>query len=650
MILQSLYQLASQEYLVDDPDFETKPVSWMVQLDRDGSLLQVVSLRRNLNQGTQRKPKYQGTPMLLPRQALRTRAESAFFLVDKSEYAFGFDPTQNRAPAQLRSRLSLFRSQVQACARATNDLDVLAVLAFLHNVETDASPIQAAFQRDHWASGELFAFSVGTTGQPVHLRPAVCNYWKRLREQVPPGAGRSMFQCLVTGAAIGAPERFPKIKGVPGGGTPETSLVSFNGTAFESYGLQGNENAPVSRLAAERIATALNRLLHDAYPNPRAPGATLPRHQVRLSPQTTACFWSGSLEPEAENFADNLPDLLEAEREANVAGVYRSLWQGRAPAVTSMSKFYVLVLSGTQGRAIVRDWLETTPAATARNLGAHFADLRNVRSAPARRGSSEPPAMPLRSLLNALVPLGKREAISGSLAAGFLRAALTGEPYPFEVLQRALVRARVEAAAVDRASAVRSDARASLIRAVLNRHRRFDVRARQRYPEVPSEMQPQLASAGYVRGLGLAVLDRWQALVRGNSQASGSDRCFAAASMGPHAVWERLLQKSQRLGPTALAVNDANARWLFARLRQVIDELGPRLQGTVPAEPVDDPGMSRALDLEQQGLFMIGYQQMRYWLWMTREERQRWEQEHPAAPEAYHWTKTRRQQAAARRG
>jgi len=49
MILQALRQLALAENLVEDPDFEYKPVSWRINLATDGTLVDIEDVRRVTN-------------------------------------------------------------------------------------------------------------------------------------------------------------------------------------------------------------------------------------------------------------------------------------------------------------------------------------------------------------------------------------------------------------------------------------------------------------------------------------------------------------------------------------------------------------------------------------------------------------------------
>src|SRR5690606_19212456 len=128
--------------------------------------------------------------------------------------------------------------------------------------------------------------------------------WKQVRSLDLPGGNSRPLQCVVSGRPIADAVLFPLIKKVPGGTSSGVSLVSFNNSAFESYGLSRNANAPVSREAAEKAATALNRLIDRAYPDPRNPEQSLPARSLKISADTIACYWSASAEREAQDALD----------------------------------------------------------------------------------------------------------------------------------------------------------------------------------------------------------------------------------------------------------------------------------------------------------------------------------------------------------
>jgi CRISPR-associated protein Csd1 len=301
--------------------------------------------------------------------------------------------------------------------------------------------------------------------------------------------------------------------------------------------------------------------------------------------------------------------------------------------------FYALTLSGTQGRAIVRDWFETSLSEVAGHLGQHFNDLRIVRHAKPKKGNPQSPAVPLRWLMESLAAEGRSEPVLGSLEAALVRSAFMGIAYPFQLLQRALVRARVESGRDDWIDAARRDARAALIKAVLNRRRRFDPQSASRYQEVTPDMNPNHDSPGYALGLLMAVLERLQTLAMGDVNASVVDRYFSAASATPRTVFVRLLKNAQHHARKARESDDRRDRAMALRSDRLIDSIADRFEIDRKRYPPQKTGLPAHLDLEQQGLFVLGYHQMRHWLWMTNEERRVWEADHPDAPPAFRWLK-----------
>jgi CRISPR-associated protein Csd1 len=610
MILRALYDLANRDELVADPDFTLTPVAWLVIVDAGGRILPIRDNRFTPDPIGKKKAKPQAKPMRIPRPSGRTSADKAFFLVDKAEYVFGLDPAAagggGRDADKLARRAALFRNEVAACAAATGDEGVCAVLAALDAVASGGGEVTLPVD---CAPNDLFGFVYAPdVDRLVHERPAVAAFWRSQRAtDEPPSALR--FQCLITGEPTGTPGNFPKVKRLPGGQSAGVPLVSFNANAFESYGLSGNENAPVSRAAAEAAATALERLLHPAFPDPRPDhmGETLRRRHLRLSEDTVVCYWASG--HEADPLLDVFQALIDDPDPAQVGEMYAGLWRGRM-VTPDAGRFYALTLTGAQGRAIVRDWFETSVAEVEANLACHFADLEVVRNTPPPRGRELPPALPLRALLGALAPFGRRDAIPAPLASAFVAAALRGTPYPLSLLLRAVERMRAEIGKDDWADLERRDARAALIKAVLERRRRSNPDTT--YPEVTAAMDPTNREPGYLLGRLLAVIERLQQAALGDVNASIVDRYFGAASATPRAVFTRLLRNARHHARKAKdePSTAGTARWLDT----MIDEIA------APFDPKSN-GFPAYLDLEQQGLFMLGYHHQRHRLWMKKADR-----------------------------
>jgi len=620
MILQALYDLAQRERLMDDPDFEPKPVAWLVRLSGKGELLGIVGTHLTVPGKGKRPARGVAKPFPIPRQPTGrsgTKAPACFF-VDNAKYVFGLSTTDKQFSAKEgKEKAAAFRELIAECAAQTGDQGAHAVLKFLE----DVAQCRVRVRLDEKCnSNDLFAFIVSPDiDRLVHHRDLIRDFWKQKRgtagsEEIPSSI------CLVSGKQTQTNNLFPLVRKVPGATTSGVALVSFNKSAFESYGWEGNANAPISRDAAESCSTALNRLLHPAYPV--QPCGTLPRRNLQLSSDTVVCFWS----PRSDSdFCSAFAGLLEANPD-EVKELYRSLWRGKLAGIDDPSAFYALTLSGSQGRAIVRDWFESTVAAVARNLGSHFRDLEIVRNTPPPKGRDLPPQFSLGTLLEALAPNGKREAIPPPLAAAMVQAALHGTQYPLSILQRAIERTRAEIGRNEWADMNRRDARAALIKAVLNRRRRF--LPAPHYKEVLSSMDPINNSEGYVLGRLLAVLERLQQEAIGDVNASVIDRYFSGASASPKSVYVRLLKNARH--HISKLKGEGEKYGLALRLDKIIDDVADRF------DPKHN-GFPSHLDLEQQGLFILGYHQMRKWLWLSRGDRDIWEKEHPTVPRAYSW-------------
>lgn len=630
MILQALYELAQREKLIDDPDFELKPVRWVIVLGEGGKFLGA-SLQETIPAPEgKKKPKPVVKSFVVARDPgmnSRTTNDYPGPLFDKREYMFGIAEENYKGetkPERAKRRQVLFRDHLASIHAATGDEAVGAAVAYLSKV-LDGSQPSPDFLKES-GPGDMIAFRYFPDGDLlVHQRESVKQWWRAQRQQE---GGEAKYRCLVSGKAFGEIGLFPKTKRVPGV-QGDISLISFNKPAFDSYGLAGNENAPVSREAAEAVGTGLNRLLNPAYPDPANPMSPMPCRTWRLSSDTGLCYWTRA---KCSTVVDDILGLFGADP-AEVRELYRSVWRGvSSPTEADMEPFYALVITGTQGRAILRDWFETTLGKAKKAIAQHFNDLRIVRNAPWKKDENAPPAIPLGTLLQSIASQGDSDNIPASLAAQFMRAALTGTLYPYALLTMALERARAEAGKGEWLDLQRRDARAALIKAVLNRRHRLQPSPQSQ--EVREHMDPNNTNPGYVLGCLMAVLERLQQEALGDVNASVIDKYFSGASAAPRATFDRLLKNARHHVKKA---REGDNPGLVFRLERLIDQLMTRINvdHKVAAKTFRPIGFPLTLPIEQQGLFVIGYHHMRHFLWMNAETRTAWEAAHPDAPDAF---------------
>lgn len=560
MILQSLAQLARDEGLLEDPDYEPKAVAVFIELAGDGRFLGFKSTAGDGGAGRPRPKVFQ-----VPRQEKRASASKAQFLVDGAEYVLGVGDDDARA----KERHALFTDRVRRCAEATGDPAVRAALGFLDRVAAGDRPPAG----DDVLAAPSFSFRID--GEALFDRPAVRAYWRDQRA-APVAAEGAEVQCLVCGRPSAPALTHPAIKGVAGGNPTGTALVSFNREAFKSWGLDQGENAPVCRDCAEAYTTGLNRVLAYDYVHG---DRHLDRWNVRLSADTMVGYWATGEAREALGF---LTAMLDGNPEV-VGRVYAAPWRGVAPRAPEGARFHALVISGAQARATVREWIESSLSEAIENIGQHFRDL----DIAGLRESPIPPS--LHALLRAVAVLGKVENVPPPLATGLARAALRKLPYPRALLEAAVRRVRAEGRV--------TPLRAALIKAVLLRSR-SDAN-RPRHPEVKPNMDPANHDPAYLCGRLLAILEKLQGDAINNPNATLVDRFYGAASARPATVFGALLKTAQH--------HRAKARsggYLNLLMGEVIANL--------PAFPL-------VLTLEEQGLFAIGYYHQRAELWKPRK-------------------------------
>ncbi|MDP8255328.1 MAG: type I-C CRISPR-associated protein Cas8c/Csd1 [Candidatus Alcyoniella australis] len=568
MILKALFDYANHRGLMDDPDYEERPVGCLIRIGRDGALLGFEPTF---------EPNAKGKPIPkrfnVPRGAGRTSGDLAFLLVDKSDYVLGFsdDPKKDGKPGKCAVRRELFIERIREAAAATDDEALTALLKFYDkNTPNALRPLLP----DNHPPNQQYAFVYDPDGTLlVHERPGIRAYWQGVRRAATEKQAAE-WTCLVTGEPCVPELTHPKIKGVRGASTSGGTLVSFNFDAALSYGFKQNENAPIGQAAAEAYTTALNSLL-----SPRADNA------ISLNDNTVACFWTRENRSGFESMVGKL--LGSAE---NVALLYQSPKKGRPAWLKDEDRFYALTLSGAQGRIMVRDWFESSVADVAENLRRHFDDL--ALDFP----FDDPPLPGLYGLLRAIVLQGKAENIPPNLAAQSYAAILRDGPYPLTLLSAAVRRCRAEGPAPNWH---RAFLRTCVIKASLARGARK--KTLNLSPEEVSEaMDPNNINTAYRLGRLFCVLELLQTRAIGNPNAGIADRFFGAASTNPVTVFPRLIKLSQhhvgKLGGSGI--------WYQQQVSEIL-------------EPVS--GFPTTLDLKDQGLFALGYYHQRAEMFRKKE-------------------------------
>jgi len=562
MILHALTQYYQRKAESDDgvaPEgFENKEIPFIIVIDKQGKFIQLEDTRELKN-----KKKVART-FLVPKGLGRSGSKSyevSNLLWDHYGYvlAYAGEKGQEQADKQHAS----FTANVNELKQALpDDAGVAAVAAFLASAEEKSKVMQAA----NWTecakvkgcnlSFRLVDETVDLVCQSKAVQAYVSQANQAQSDNIPKGI------CLVTGKLAPIARLHNPVKGVNAKPTPFTSV---NLSAFESYGKEQGFIFPVGEQVMFEYTTALNTLLAG-------------ENRFRIGDVTAIC-WSAKPTPLEEYLASLISGGGKDNPDAHIDAVkslYKSLYNGKYTEPDGKEKFYLLGLSPNSARIVVRFWHETTVAALSESIAAWYDDLQMVRG----ENSPYPEYMPLPRLLGNLVLDGKMENLPSDLIAQITDAALNNRVLPVSLLQAALRRNKAEQKI--------TYGRASLLKAYINRAIRAG--RLKNMEELTMSLDRNRQDIGYVLGRLFAVLEKTQAEANPGLNATIADRYFGSASSTPIAVFGTLM----RLLPHHLNKLEFEGRavQLQWEIRQILEHCQK---------------FPNHLNLEQQGLFAIGY-------------------------------------------
>lgn len=594
MILTALKELAEAEGLTLDPDYQQRDVSWVIELNADGTCLGFTDIREPDSAGRPR-PKRMRVPKIPQRSGTDPDPQ---FLYENSKFVFGIDVKREgdgKSIVPTPERLEGFRRLVDSALKDTGDAGLAAVSAFLHAREpTTERPdiLPNDFRGSDWIVFRL----MGDEGL-VSDRPEVEAWWREQRVETE--TPRAM--CLVTGDPCVPVAKHDPIKRVPGASGSGVAIVTFNEPAFCSYGLERNENAPISRAAAEAYVRGLNRLLDPACPDPRKAGELLPPRYLRLSRDTVVVFWGGH---GAQVFPNLFLSAFSRPDPQVVGRLLAAPRTGTLPALEVKAPFYALTLSGGQGRGTVRDWFTATVEEMAARMGRYFEDLE------LRFPFAAAPRPALGAVLHSLVLGGDDKHMPPNLAAELFQAILRDRRWPITVLHMAVRRLKAEGPlSVSRSGKIdwnRSHLRMQLVKAYLRRQRRDASPDCPQTPEVGPMLDENNTHPAYLLGRLFATLERLQGEAQGDVNAAIGERFYAAASTAPATAFPQLI----RLSRHHLAKLHGDRPGSAVNRDKLITDI----MGDLPAQ-----SFPAVFGVEDQGVFAIGYYHQRQEFFRPRD-------------------------------
>ena len=363
---------------------------------------------------------------------------------------------------------------------------------------------------------------------------------------------------------------------MPKGQTAGSALVSFNETAFESYGLKGNLNSSICRECARNYIEGLRFLLSDGYSvkgKENQKSYYHYNHRINISDTTVVLFWTRQETEDFDPFVVfDTPDVSE------IKNLFDSVWKGEQSlcSVVDTNMFYSCTLSSAAARIAVRDWTAISLDDYKRNLADWFKDIEIIDD-----HNCELTYSPLRLLVSAT----QRDKKSGEKPKADLNsktrmgtilwnAAIKGRSFniPLVVLQYVLNRIWKKD--------YFSKERAALIKLIINRNTNKNMK---------SKLDEGNTSVAYLCGRLFAVIESMQWKAMGNVNSGVKERFFAAAASQPAFVFGTLLTRNVTI----------YQRKIGGYLKKELDEIAGKISemGSFPLR----------FSTIEQGEFALGY-------------------------------------------
>lgn len=547
--------------------FSVEDIGFSITINNEGIIIgEPKDLRTKISTNT-----YDFKPSIVPySNTANVRSSGAAkvpnFMVDKADYIFGMSGTSIK-----KVHHESFKNLINEVCPETKDIGILAVKLFLKNWRIEDSVNLPFWKEISGMHGKRIAFELEGFQGFIHEREAVKKYWAEYiaKEKYSKGI------CLIDGQVHSIQPQYSQYKFGSG-----ASLVSFNESAYESYGKKRGENAPISVDAEFKSATALKYLLRSKVQRLRIGDATTVYWTERNSPVET--FMGVILNPQDDGI-DNISvqKFLEAARKGAKPDV---------PDYNGDVKTYILGLSLNKARLAVRFWHACSVDQLKDRIGRHFNDLQIERY--------HDNDIQFPGIWHLLKETAREtKDISPVLGGALMRSILEGINYPLNLYNGVLNRIRADQAKKNKATGKQIQnvnyIRASILKAVLTRN--FTM-------EVPMSLDKEKKDIAYLSGRLFAVLEKAQIDALGKGiNSTIKDRFYGAASSTPASVFPRLLKLAQHHIAKAEYGNVSDRR--IAEIIENIDHFPD------------------CLNMQQQGLFAIGYYQQRNELYKNRNHK-----------------------------
>lgn len=540
----------------------TTKVSGAIELDESGKVLAIHDLHtyeiknKAKNGKDSEKTLIHPASMIVPQIPGRTVNVAPGFLCDNTKYIFGFEKDKSE---RFDKNYESFRDCHLDLIAGIDTPAVNALRRFLTQDENRNLTEELKAKLD---TG-YFVFRYNE--RYLHDYDELKSVWNNKMDS---SLGDLEDICSVTGMKDVIVSTHPPIKGVPGS-KPNSALVSYNSSAFESYGKNQNLNSHIGREASLKYTTALNQLLADD------------KSHTQIG-DTTIVYWAESATPIYQYaFSAMLGNQVDQDVERLIDSLFKKIRSKKAIDVEGINleqKFYILGLSANSARLVVRFFLEGTFGSLIKNIADHNKRMEIVKPDYEQPG----PLSPSQVVFATVSQKSKEKKPLPSLPGDLMNSILQNTRYPESLYSSVLLRIRTDPSSFD-------SRKAAILKAYLIKNKKKE--------ELEMSLNEANNSQPYVLGRLFSVLESLQNKASGGDLNSTiKDKYFASAASTPGRIFPLLIHNSANHFKK-IKQSEASTIFYDKQIGQLVD----RLEGAFP----------NTLSLEEQGEFYIGYYQQR---------------------------------------
>lgn len=579
MILQALtklYEDLAEQGKIAREGWSTVKISYLLEIDEDGTLLGFIPQFKEIISG--KKTQFVPMDKILPAAVKRNANIKPNFLWDNSKYILGISGKDT--PERIKECFEACKSFHHELLDGINTAAARAILNFFDgwdSVLAAEHPLIVKNLNELYKGGNVTFYVNGRlAAEDAEIKAA----WQRYYDN----SDGERMQCLVTGKEDVIMSTHPAIKGVADAQSSGAALVSFNASAFCSYGKEQNYNAPVGKYAAFAYTSALNYLLSD-------------RENVHRIGDTTVVCWAEGAEKQYNGLTnmwmfgdDNSTGLSDADLYAAVKRITEGKYCNELK-IDPKRPYYVLGIAPNAARLSVSFFLRNEFGSFIRNVNEHYERMKIVKSKFDKFDT-----LPIWVMLNETVnPKSQDKKPSSVLAKSTARAIFAGTAYPAALLNGAMLRIRAERNI--------TRGRAAIIKAYYLKN------TNKGCPKevLTVSLNEQSTNIPYTLGRLFAYYEKVQKEVNPEINATIVDKYYISAMSTPARTFKLLNGLYQSHLRKLYRLNKDRARWFdmeVGKLKDVFDE-------TYPIKHTS----------QEQCSFDLGYYHQKQWLYTKKEDR-----------------------------